>query len=103
MAISKKERVRLERILDTLTRGALYLKRPDVFVCGKALHGGAMAFSRRVTAGQVEHVLSPRDPLCYEGDQHLVALNKECGSELQLVFTARRLLEEMLRPEEQVG
>jgi hypothetical protein len=98
MVMSKKERERLERILDCLERGLGFVDKPSTFLAIKAGHGDAMAFSRTVNAGQVEHVLRRDDPLAYVGEQHIHVVNKHIGSEFALIRTARRELAAFLSP-----
>lgn len=103
MAISKRERERLERILSSLERGLAFIDKPGTFLATKASHGGAMAFSRNVTQGQVDHVLPRNDPFAYAGEQHVSLIDKHIGSEFALIRNARRELAAMLSPIEREG
>lgn len=78
MAMSKRERERLGRILASLERG--------------------MAFTREVTPGQVEHCMRPDDPLAYAGQQSIAIVCKQIGSDFTLIRNARRELSAMLEP-----
>ena len=98
MAISKKERAELQRILDGLNRGLSYMDKPNVFLAVKVSGPGAMAFTRVVTAGQVEHCIRPDSPLAYEGEQSIHVVDKHIGSEFALIRSARMRLMEFLEP-----
>lgn len=102
MAMSKKERAQLERILDSINRGLGFVDKPNVFLAVKAHGPGAMAFTRTVTAGQVEHCIRSDSPLAYAGEQSIAVVDKEIGSEFCLLRNARRALTEFLAPMEQV-
>lgn len=94
--MTKRDLARLESILESLDRSLAYIDKPSTFIACKASHGGAMAFSRHVTQGQVDHVLPSSDPFAYVGDQHLRIVNKEIGSDFALVRNARRDLAQFL-------
>jgi len=98
MAMTKKERAALERILSGLERGLAFIDKPETFIARKSAAGAAMAFSRTVTPGQVEHVLRSGDPLAYAGEQSIAVICKDIGSEFALIRTARRDLANLLSP-----
>jgi hypothetical protein len=97
MAMTKRERVRLESILRDIERGLAYIDQPETFIARKARMAGAMAFTRTVTEGQVEHCMSPSDPLAYPGEQSIAIVAKDIGSEFVCIRTARRHLAEFLK------
>jgi hypothetical protein len=99
MAMSKKERARLERILQYLDRGIAYLDQDTTFVARKVHGPGAMAFSRVVTVGQVEHCIRSDSPLAYAGEQSISVIDKHIGSDLVLLRNARCELAYFLAPE----
>jgi hypothetical protein len=99
MAMTKRERARLESILQSLERGLAFIDQRDTFIARRAQTGGAMAFERHVTAGQVQHCMRSDDPLAYEGEQFLHVIDKHIGSEFALVRNARRHLATFLNPE----
>lgn len=87
--ISGKQRRELESILSDLERGLTYIDKLAAFLATKARNSGALAFTRIVTAGQIEHVLGRDDPLAYPGEQSIAIVNKHIGSDFALARRAR--------------
>ena len=99
MAMTKKERARLERILASLERGLAYIDQPNVFLAVKSNSASSLEFRRTVNAGQIEHCMRRDDPMAFVGEQAIGIVDKLIGSEFTLVRNARRELSEFLAPE----
>lgn len=98
MAMTKKERATLQRILSSLDRGLAFVDKPSTFLATKAHPSSGMTFRRTVTAGQVEHCLRRDDPFAFEGEQAISIIAKDIGSEFTLIRNARRELRGLLEP-----
>ncbi|WP_374139441.1 hypothetical protein [Sphingomonas sp.] len=98
MAMTKKERATLQRILSSIDRGLAFVDKPTTFLAVKTHPSSGMAFCRTVTAAQVEHCLRSDDPLAFEGAQTLYVIAKDIGSEFTLIRNARRELRDLLEP-----
>lgn len=87
--LTKMQRRRLEHIRATLTRAEQFIMRPDIAFCRHNSHPSTSLDYVPLGPLQIKKLIP-------DAPAGLTPLTKEVGSELVLVFEARRLIAEFL-------